>query len=151
MPNKKRKKRVKITEETFEDDDDEEDKKTEKKSSKKTKSKPQKKIDIEEALLHNFVNLQKVLTNLAIRFDDLSKNISKMLELFEISAKSFAEKGPGRQGDVDEEFLKKLDSLLDQNKTISKGIMLMEERVRNRTMPSLEPKYGRYKKYPPRY
>ena len=150
MPKKKRKKRVKITEETFEDDDDEEEK-NKTKSPKKTKRKSQKKIDVEEALLHNFVNLQKVLTNLAIRFDDLSKNISKMLELFEISAKSFAENGPGRQGDVDKDFLKKLDSLLDQNKTISKGIMLMEERVRNKTMPSIEPKYGGFKKSPPRY
>ena len=34
---------------------------------------------------------------------------------------------------VDQEFLKKLDSLLDQNKTISKGIMMMEDRIRNRT------------------
>jgi hypothetical protein len=150
MPKKKRKKRVKITEETFEDDDDEEEK-NKTKSPKKTKRKSQKKIDVEEALLHNFVNLQKVLTNLAIRFDDLSKNISKMLELFEISAKSFAENGPGRQGDVDKDFLKKLDSLLDQNKTISKGIMLMEERVRNKTMPSIEPKYGGFKRSPPRY
>ena len=74
-----------------------------------------------------------------------------MLELFEISAKSFAENGPGRQGDVDKDFLKKLDSLLDQNKTISKGIMLMEERVRNKTMPSIEPKYGGFKRSPPRY
>jgi hypothetical protein len=143
-----KKKKEEINRETSEKDEEE---KVKSKQIKKTKAKPQKKIDIEEALIHNFVNLQKVLTNLAIRFDDLSKNISKMLELFEISAKSFAEKGPGRQGEVDQEFLKKLDSLLDQNKTISKGIMLMEERIRNRTMPSIEPKYSGFKRSPPRY
>ena len=97
------------------------------------------KSDINQALLYNFINLQKVLTNLSIKFDELSTNIEKLLQLFEISAKNFAEKYSEKsenelkgQRQTDKEFLEKLDSLLDQNKTISKGIMLMEERVRNR-------------------
>ena len=102
----------------------------EKKSGTSAKEKSLSKTELEEALLNNFVNLQKVLTNLAIKFDDLSNNISSLLQLFEISAKSFADKYSG--GGEDKEFLKKLDSLLDQNKTIAKGIMLMEERVRQR-------------------
>jgi hypothetical protein len=98
------------------------------------------KAELEEALLANFINLQKVLTNLSIKFDDLSNNITKLLQLFEISAKSFAEKyeqkSPEIRGDeIDRDFLKKLDSLLDQNKTIAKGIMLMEEKVRDRISP----------------
>ena len=76
------------------------------------------------------------MTNLSIKFDDLSSNISKLLQLFEISAKSFAEKYSTRETKatpkVDEEFLKKLDSLLDQNKTIAKAIMMMEEKVREK-------------------
>ena len=96
--------------------------------------------EIEKALLDNFISLQKVLTNLALKFDDLSSNISKLLQLFEISAKSFVDKNSvgetGKQPEVDKEFLKKLDSLLDQNKTISKAIMMMEERIRNRTNPA---------------
>ena len=40
----------------------------------------------------NFISLQKVLTNLSGRFDELSDNMSKLLQLFEISAKTFAEK-----------------------------------------------------------
>ena len=87
--------------------------------------------DIDQALIDNFVNLQKVLTNLAAKFEDLSGNISKLLQLFELSAKSFADK-PLKQSDIDSEFLKKLDSLLDQNKVISKGIMLMEDKIRTR-------------------
>ena len=35
-------------------------------------------------------------------------------------------------GDVTD-FLKKLDALLNQNKTIAKGIMLMEEKVREKS------------------
>ena len=103
------------------------------KSVVKHKKKSLSKAELEEALLNNFVNLQKVLTNLSIRFDDLSDNISKLLQLFEISAKSFAEKYSGEGGSGgDKDLLNKLDSLLDQNKTIAKGIMLMEDRIRQR-------------------
>jgi|SRR3989344_955386 len=102
------------------------------------------KAEIEKTLIDNFVNLQRVLTNLAVKFDELSTNIEKLLQLFEISAKNFAEKyseksEPGEGRSVDKEFLEKLDSLLDQNKTISKGIMLMEEKIRNKnTLPVQE-------------
>ena len=88
--------------------------------------------NIDQALIENFVNLQKVLTNLTAKFEDLSGNISKLLQLFELSAKSFADK-PLKQSDVDSEFLKKLDALLNQNKVISKGIMLMEDKIRTRS------------------
>lgn len=106
-----------------------------KKEAISTKKDVMTKAELEQALLNNFVNLQKVLTNLSIKFEDLSNNISKILQLFEISAKSFAEKYSGSFGESDKEFLKKLDALLDQNKTIAKGIMLMEEKVRQRNQP----------------
>jgi hypothetical protein len=94
------------------------------------------KKELEELLLENFITLQKVLTNLSLKFDELSNNISRLLELFEISAKSFKDKYESvdlsQSSNLDKDFLKKLDSLLDQNKTISKAIMLMEERIRNK-------------------
>ncbi|MBD3253391.1 hypothetical protein GF386_06665 [Candidatus Pacearchaeota archaeon] len=103
--------------------------------SKKTKRVTKKQI--EEALVENFINMQKVLTNLTVKFDELSGNISKLLQLFEISAKNFAEKyGEGyedKSTKIDKEFLEKLDRLLDQNKTISKGIMLMEEKIKGKS------------------
>jgi len=100
---------------------------------------------VERKLADNFIALQKVMTNLAVKFDDLSRNIEKLLQLFEISARNFAEKysesGSLNQkpGESDQEFLKKLDSLLDQNKTISKGIMMMEERIRNKSPQTMQP------------
>jgi len=113
------------------------------------------KAEFEESLIDNFINLQRVLTNLTIRFEEMSGNISKLLQLFEISAKSFAERGSGgKNPEIDKEFLKKLDSLLDQNKVISKGIMLMEERVRNKgSHPREQTRYsGMMKSRPvPRY
>ncbi len=111
--------------------------------TKSPKKKAMSKAELEQALLNNFVNLQKVLTNLSVKFEDLSNNVSKLLQLFEISAKSFAEKYSGnleRAPEADREFLKKLDSLLDQNKTIAKGIMLMEEKVRGRKQLPSSPK-----------
>jgi len=91
------------------------------------------KTELEDLLLQNFVNLQKVLTNLSIKLDSLSENITKLLQLFEISAKSFAEKQASGNMDMDNEFLSKLDNLLDQNKTIAKGLTLIEGRLRENT------------------
>ncbi|NMB66704.1 hypothetical protein GYA25_01435, partial [Candidatus Woesearchaeota archaeon] len=42
---------------------------------------------INNKLIENFVSLQRVMTNLAVKLEDLSSQISKLLELFEISAK----------------------------------------------------------------
>ena len=94
-----------------------------------------KKEEVEQALIENFIQLQKVLTNLTLKFDELSSNMSRLLQLFELAAKNFSEKGDGKSS-LDHDFLKKLDALLDQNKVISKGIMMMEEKVRNRTDPN---------------
>jgi len=94
-------------------------------------------VDIERLnaiLVENFVNLQKTMTNLAIKFDDMSDNISKLLQLFEISARSFAEKLQANVPELekDKEFLDKLNKLLDQNKVIAKGLTLMEEKLREK-------------------
>jgi hypothetical protein len=93
------------------------------------------KEDLEEALIDNFIKLQKVMTNLSLRFDELSTNITKLLQLFEISAKNFAEKIDSGEIDqtksqVDKELVEKINILLDQNKLIAKGIMLIEDKVR---------------------
>ncbi len=110
----------------------------------KTSKKQEKADENTKVLIENFVNLQKVLTNLAVKFDDLSDNISKLLQLFEISAKSFAEKQSTktpleqmeRQRNLrDREFAEKIDRLLDQNKVIAKGITLLEEKVRENSIP----------------
>ena len=83
--------------------------------------------NVDKILIENFVALQRVLTDLTIKLDGLSDNISKLLELFEVSAKSFAEKDFG-DGKDNKEVIKKLDTLLEQNKIIAKGLTLMHER-----------------------
>jgi hypothetical protein len=103
-----------------------------KKEIPKTKDKPvifnnSENEKMERVLIENFVSLQKVMTNLAIKFDSLSGQISKLLDLFEISAKTLAEKGGLEEGKEDKRVTEKLDNLLEQNKIIAKGIALLHE------------------------
>ena len=92
-----------------------------------TDSSPQSNVKVEKVLIENFISLQHVMTNLAVKFDNLSSQISKLLELFEISAKTLAEKGGLSEGG-DKKAAEKLDSLLEQNKVIAKGISLLHEK-----------------------
>ena len=82
----------------------------------------------DELLIENFVGLQHAMTNMSIKFGMLSDNMSKLLSVFEEAAKGFV---VGDKGD-DKDMLVKIDSLLDQNKTIAKGLVIMEERVKTR-------------------
>jgi hypothetical protein len=82
----------------------------------------------EELLIENFVGLQHAMTNMSIKFGALSDNISKLLQVFEESARNFMQGG----GENDKDLLKKIDSLLGQNKTIAKGLVLMESKLRGR-------------------
>lgn len=87
--------------------------------------------DTEKVLVENFVSLQKVITNLSIKFDSLATQISKLLELFEISAKVLAEKDYEVEKSNKEniKILEKIENVLEQNKTIAKGLTLMHEKI----------------------
>ena len=103
-----------------------------KKGAKKTNSKGTKSKALDSAIIENLSALQKINADLAEKFDKLTKEISSLLSLFEMAARSFA-KNPSVEGlDKDKEFLEKIDKLLEQNKTIAKGLTLMEEKVRER-------------------
>ncbi len=121
--------------------------------NKVAKIKNPAKPELDKMLIENFVNLQKVLTNLSIKFDSLSEKMSKLLQLFEISAKSFVEKqipdiekkSITKTEEKNQELLEKLDILLEQNKTIARGLTLIEERLRERPpVRNLNPGRPRY-------
>ncbi|MFH1500635.1 MAG: hypothetical protein ABIE22_01690 [archaeon] len=82
-----------------------------------------------ELLAENFLSLQKAMTNMAVKFDSLADQMSKLLNLFEISAKDFVER-QGKVGRTDKELATKINSLMDQNKTIAKGLHVMGERIK---------------------
>jgi len=95
--------------------------------------------ELEKKLVENMVELQKVHTHLAGKFDRLSIQISDLLNLFEMAAKSFMEQPAIKETEKDKEFLDKIDRLLEQNKVIARGLTLMEERIREKMYGSPHP------------
>ena len=103
-----------------------------KKVSKPVRKKSSKKLGptrMEKALVENFVSLQKVMTNLSIRFDNLTSQISGLLELFEKSAKTLAEKDFDSEKNLkdNKKIIGKIDNLIEQNKIIARGLTLLHE------------------------
>ncbi len=95
---------------------------------------------VDKKLMENFVALQKVLVNLSVKFDSLSTQISKLLELFEISAKSLAQKDFEPAGTKETKEIKdKLDNLFEQNKLIARGLTLMHDKVDVIPPPPMQP------------
>jgi hypothetical protein len=90
-----------------------------------------KKSDVENILIENFVSLQKVMVNLSVKFDNLTQQISKLLELFEISAKALAEKDfeVEKNNKENAKILERIEDVLEQNKTIAKGITFMHDKI----------------------
>ncbi len=87
--------------------------------------------EVEDILVDNFVSLQKVMVNLSTRFDDLAGQIAKLLDLFEISAKTLAEKDFDAEKNTREnaKILEKIENVLEQNKTIARGLTLMHDKI----------------------
>ncbi|MBU1252452.1 MAG: hypothetical protein KKC96_02575 [Nanoarchaeota archaeon] len=81
------------------------------------------------ALTDNFIALQRVMVNFSDRFDKLSLQISKLLELFEISAKSLARKDieSNSENKDTKKILDKLDNISQQAGLIGKGLVLIHE------------------------
>jgi len=99
------------------------------------------KADSQKLLLENFISLQKILTNLTIKIDETDKKLLKMLELFEFASKSYGQARMMPAGGVPQavqdarlkELANKIDILIEQNRDIAKGIILLEQVTSERT------------------
>lgn len=92
-----------------------------------------------ELLLENTIALQKTLTNLAAELKALNKKVSDILSIFEEASLAFKEakeKGEAVSGTIPQELINKIDSLIEQNKTIAKGLLLLEKAVREKETKS---------------
>ncbi|MBS3071564.1 hypothetical protein J4408_01100 [Candidatus Pacearchaeota archaeon] len=87
---------------------------------------------LEKTIVENLVELQKVHIDLVEKFDKLASELSSLLALFEMTARSFASSPIIKETQKDHEFLDKIDRLLEQNKTIAKGLTLMEDKIKER-------------------
>jgi hypothetical protein len=115
-------------------------KKTTKKSIKKPRVSTQKvAIEMQPVLVNNFVALQKVMVSLASKLDDVSIKMQKLLDLFELSAKTLAKKDFKLAGETSPEVLKKLGELSEQNKVIAKGLTMIHEAPAPMPAPTPQP------------
>ena len=102
-----------------------------KRGSQSSNYKSEKSV-IEKTIIENLIGLQKVHADLAEKFSKLEKQMSGLLNLFEAAARSFSEHPAVQASEKDKEFLDKIDRLLDQNKTIAKGLTLIEGGMKER-------------------
>lgn len=95
---------------------------------KKVKLEPKARTTM-SLLLENSIALQKTLTELAAELKNLNKKVSSLYDLFEEASKSFkeAETAPEIQ-----ELLDKVNGLVEQNKTIARGLLLLERTFRGK-------------------
>ncbi|MFH1209229.1 MAG: hypothetical protein V1663_00360 [archaeon] len=90
--------------------------------------------DMIERLIENSILLQKKDAELMSSVNELVKKIDRMLNVFEEASKHVIEVGENKKII---ELSEKLESLLEQNKTIAKGLLMLEQYVRNKTNPIL--------------
>lgn len=95
-------------------------------------------MEKEETLIstmaENSVNLQKVVVEMTLAMNNLSKEISELITLFKEAAKNVEES-------KDSEIIEKLNSLEQQNRTIAQGITLLDSSLREKTKPLPEFKF----------
>jgi len=99
-----------------------------------------KEIRVEKALTDNFIAIQRVMVNLSSKFETLSSQISKLLELFEISAKALARKDFDKEENKGmKDISDKLDEIAQKTGLIGRGITLMHE-VKSPNLPREMPR-----------
>lgn len=79
-------------------------------------------------IVENSIALQKVVTELAVNMKHLSREISELLELFREATKTIASEKLEEEVKKEEiaELKGKIDEMIEQNKTIARGILLLE-------------------------
>jgi hypothetical protein len=86
----------------------------------------------EDVLIENFVGLQKAMMNLSIKFENLSDNISKLLNVFELSAKDYLANKGKSSPEIDRDLTNKINLLLEQNKSLTRVLMNMDDKLRQK-------------------
>jgi len=86
-----------------------------------------------DVLVQNQVELQKILANLSLEIKDLTSELSNLVQLFKEASKTLSDEKISN--DIEKEDLKnigsRVETLVDQNRTIAKGLLLMESAMRD--------------------
>ena len=101
------------------------------KSVSKKEKQQDKNIDI---LIENSISLQKILTSVSYNLTKLTEEVTLILELFKEASKNFGEERATEEIDLDHKknLISKLDTLIEQNKHIARGLILLEGTLRDR-------------------
>ena len=83
------------------------------------------KTSVTKELVENNIALQHKTAELILTVSQLTKRMDNMVRIFEDAAKHI-------QSGTDEPLVRKLDSLLEQNKNIARGLILLEKYVREK-------------------
>jgi hypothetical protein len=70
------------------------------------------------------------MINLSVKFENLSDNISKLLSVFELSAKDIVANKGRQSPEVDRELMSRINILLDQNKNLMNSVRNLENKQR---------------------
>jgi len=80
-----------------------------------------------EQLIRNNISLQKKSADLLVGLNALTKKVDSLLNVFEKAAEEI------KKGEVEEPLSKRLEALIEQNKTIARGLLLLEKYIREKT------------------
>ena len=84
--------------------------------------------ELTDSLVQSSIDLQKKTAELLEATLKLNKKIDKVLDTFETAARAI------EKGEVEEPLAKKLEMLLEQNKNIAKGLILLERYVKDKAL-----------------
>ena len=111
--------------------------KKEVKMPKKRKDKKQSSDEILNLILENNVTIQKNLIETQEELKNLNIKLTQLLEIFDKAGRTFDESlEKGSNTDV-VELEKKLSILIDQNRVLAKGLLLLERSVRPEQMSTV--------------
>ncbi|HII15791.1 MAG TPA: hypothetical protein HA362_05775 [Nanoarchaeota archaeon] len=79
-----------------------------------------------EALVENNISLQHKVADMILNMKDLNKSVKEMVTLFTEAGEHI------KKGKYEDPLLVKLDELLEQNKNIAKGLLLLEKFVKEK-------------------
>jgi len=92
----------------------------------KTSTKRTSKQDVINQLVANNVRLQQKIIDLMTTMNSLNKNMNRLVGIFQKAADSL------EKGELKEPVQDKLSELLEQNKKLAQGLLLLEEYVKKR-------------------
>lgn len=87
-----------------------------------------------DLLIENSVALQHVLTDVASSLNQLTKEMRQLVDLFKEAGKTIGEEKASHAINNEDKraVVEKLDTLMDQNRTIARGLVLLESSMKEK-------------------